>query len=129
MDGAPTPPRVFFSKQALIISTAAGAGTSSTMRDLTDSLRFWGVGRIHTFGKNTWATNWQGVSDKNKQKWQRQVAALCRRIHLQSRRVTPAPRIKALFYGSRLLHKHLRLNPVDVEYWQAHGWLDDKRPW
>ena len=32
-----------FTKQALIITTAAGGGMRSTIRDIKDSMNFWGV--------------------------------------------------------------------------------------
>ncbi len=32
-----------FSKQALIVTTAAGAGTKHTIKDIQDSLDYWGL--------------------------------------------------------------------------------------
>lgn len=40
-----------FTKQALIITTAAGGGMRSTIRDIKDSMNFWGVGRLYTYGR------------------------------------------------------------------------------
>lgn len=34
-------------RQALIITTAAGGGMKSTVRDLRDSMNYWGIGRTH----------------------------------------------------------------------------------
>lgn len=53
-----------FKKQALLISTAAGAGTKSALRDLKDSMTFWGVARTYTFGKLVYATDWDTVDTK-----------------------------------------------------------------
>lgn len=43
---------------ALVISTAAGGGMKSTNKDIMDSLNFWGVGKIFTYGKAVTAVNW-----------------------------------------------------------------------
>lgn len=41
------PNETMFSKRALVISTAAGAGTKSTIKDVLDSMLFWGVAKTY----------------------------------------------------------------------------------
>ena len=59
-------PRMF-SKQAVCVSTAAGAGTKSTNKDMSDSLFFWGVPKIYKCGKNIAAVSWDAVDEKKKE--------------------------------------------------------------
>ena len=54
-----------FSKRAVVISTAAGAGMKSTNKDMADSLSFWGVPKIYKIGFGVHAVSWKEVSDKN----------------------------------------------------------------
>ena len=41
-------------KQALIITTAAGGGMKSTVRDIRDSMNYWGIGRTHVITQAVW---------------------------------------------------------------------------
>lgn len=41
------PEEKMFSKQAVCISTAAGAGMKSTNKDMADSMFFWGIGKTY----------------------------------------------------------------------------------
>lgn len=58
------PEEKMFSKRAVVISTAAGAGMNSTNKDMADSLSFWGVPKIYKIGFGINATSWSKVSDK-----------------------------------------------------------------
>ena len=46
------PQEGMFFKQAVCLSTAAGAGTRRTNQDLADSAFFWGIAKIHRYGRN-----------------------------------------------------------------------------
>ncbi|MCH3963365.1 MAG: NAD(P)H-dependent oxidoreductase [Clostridium sp.] len=123
------PNKTMFSKIALVVSTAAGGGIKSTNKDIVDSLTFWGVGRIFTYGKAVAAVNWQGVSEKKKAGIKKDVAKLSAKILRKSNNVKPSTKVKILFYIMRFVQKKFTINPVDKEYWQNQGWLGNKRPW
>ena len=55
------PNGLMFHKQALVITTAAGAGMRSTIKDVKDSLDFWGVGRVYAYKKAVAAAEWSGI--------------------------------------------------------------------
>lgn len=57
-----------FHKQAVCISTAAGAGMKSTNKDMQDSLFFWGVPKVYKIGIAVRSVNWDTVSPKIRQK-------------------------------------------------------------
>lgn len=123
------PRREMFGKQALLISTAAGAGTKSALKDLKDSMTFWGIARIYSFGRNVHASDWDTVDGKTKLKLQRQIDGLSARIKAESGNVKPSLKTKALFYVMRFMHKKFRFNPADVRYWESQGWFGKARPW
>ncbi|MDP4151984.1 MAG: NAD(P)H-dependent oxidoreductase [Bacillota bacterium] len=123
------PMREMFHKQALLISTAAGAGTKSTLKDLKDSMTFWGVARIHIFGRNVNAADWNTVSEKKKFQFQKDIEKMSVKIKAASRNIKPSLRVKGLFYAMRFMQKKFHFNPADVRYWQEQGWLEKERPW
>ncbi|WP_367565758.1 flavodoxin family protein [Lacrimispora sp.] len=123
------PRKEMFGKQALLISTAAGAGTKSTLKDLKDSMTFWGIARIYTFGRNVYASDWDTVDDKKKLKLQREIDKLSVKIKAGSENIKPSLKIKVLFYAMRFMHKKFRFNPSDVRHWEEQGWLEKERPW
>ncbi|MEY8000419.1 flavodoxin family protein [Clostridium sp. Mt-5] len=125
------PNKTMFSKMALVISTAAGKGMKSTNKDIVDSLTFWGIGKIFTYGKAVAAVNWQGVSEKKKIEIYRDMTKLSSKIlhRYGYGNVKPSLKVKVLFYIMRFIQKRFVFNTVDKKYWQNQGWLDHKRPW
>lgn len=123
------PREEMFSKQALLISTAAGAGTKSTLKDLKDSMTFWGIASIYTFGRNVFASDFDTIAPKKLLKFEKEIDELSAKIQRESRNVKPPIKTKALFYAMRFMHKKYRFNPADVQHWESHGWLGKQRPW
>ena len=123
------PMKEMFGKQALLISTAAGAGTKSTLKDLKDSMAFWGVARVHTFGRNSNAADWDGVSEKKRLEFQKEIEKISAKIKARSGNVKPSLKVKGMFYAMRFMQKKYHFNPTDVEYWKAQGWFDKAKPW
>lgn len=123
------PRKEMFHKQALLISTAAGAGTRSAIRDLKDSMTFWGISRIHTFGRNVYGSDWDTVDEKRKLKLQKEIDRLSAGIKETGKHVTPSLKTKALFYVMRFMQQKFKFNPADVHYWESFGWFEKERPW
>jgi multimeric flavodoxin WrbA len=123
------PRQEMFSKQALIISTAAGSGTRSTINDIKDSMNFWGIARTYTFGGNTHSVDWNSVDEKRKIKFEKKINKLARTIKAKSVNVKPCFKVKFLFYILRFIHKYFRFSEDNFKYWKSFGWLNRKRPW
>lgn len=123
------PRKEMFHKQVLIISTAAGAGTRSALRDLKDSMTFWGISHIYTFGRNVYGSDWDTVAGKRKAKLQKKIDRLSDKIKGKNKLVTPSLKIKTLFYAMRFMHKQFHFNPADVNYWESLGGFEKERPW
>lgn len=122
------PEECMFRKQGVCLATAAGAGVKSTLKDMSDSLFYWGVARVDSYGLGVAATDWDGVSAKKKAAIDRKLTAMARKLTSRAGRVTPALRTKAMFGIMRMAQKN-GWNPKDVEHWKAQGWLGKKRPW
>ena len=69
-----------FTKQALIVSTAAGTGTGSAMKDVQDALVYMGVPKIVKYGLSVQAMNWEGVDRKKKAKIERDAARIAKQL-------------------------------------------------
>lgn len=123
------PEASMFRKQAVVISTAAGAGMKKAMKDITDSLRYWGVARIHTYGVAVRSMTWDGVDKTIKDRIESDLAKLVLKIKHNPEEVTPSVERKFLFYLMRLIMKKSPLNQTDRDYWEEKGWLKNKRPW
>lgn len=123
------PNPLMFQKTALIISTAAGSGMKSTNKDIKDSLTFWGVGRIFTYGKAVYAIKWEGVSEKTRNKISEDVKTISTKILKRVHKTTPSIKVRFLFYSMRFVNKHFAFNKTDQDYWISKGWLKKARPW
>lgn len=122
------PEEKMFSKQAVCISTAAGAGTKSTNRDMADSMFFWGVAKTYRYGVAVRETSWDRVSAKRKQRIERELGLLARKIKKNHGSVSPSIKTKIFFNIMRLMQKG-GWNKADADYWRTKGWTGKKRPW
>lgn len=62
------PRKCMFSKKAVVISTAAGAGTKTAIKDITNTLFYWGIPYMKSYGISVQAMNWEMVSEKKKRR-------------------------------------------------------------
>ena len=122
------PSEHMFHKQAVCISTAAGAGMKSTNKDMADSLFFWGVGKTYSYGIRVSAVSYDSVSEKTKQKIEAKTTALAKKIRKNAGHVNPGLKTKGFFHMMRLLQKR-GWNQADVDYWKEKGWDGKNRPW
>lgn len=122
------PEEKMFQKQAVCISTAAGAGMKSTNKDLADSMFFWGVGKIYQYGVAVAATSYTKVDNKKKQEIEKKTTALADKIKRNHGNVKTGIKTKFFFNVMRMLQKK-GWNEADVNYWKEKGWNENVRPW
>lgn len=125
------PEEKMFSKQAVCISTAAGAGMKSTNKDMADSMFFWGVAKTYKYGIAVMQTSWNKVSDKKKKRIDKDTSLLVRKIKKNYGKVRPSIKSRAFFNIMSLLQKNgwIGWNEADVSYWREKGWTKNCRPW
>lgn len=122
------PEEKMFSKQAVCISTAAGAGMKSTNQDMAHSMFYWGVAKTYQFGIAVRETSWERVSSQRKQKVEKKLDLLAKKITKKHGHVKPSVKTKVFFSMMRQMMKH-GWNEADVSYWRDKGWTGKKRPW
>lgn len=123
-------PREFmFQKRAVVISTAAGAGAKKAVKDITEALLYWGVPKRYSYGIAVQAMNWDGVSDKNKEKINKYTDKLARKLDTNKKPHVNI-KVKFLFTMFRMMQKGgMSSSKEEKIYWEEKGWLGDKRPW
>ncbi|MGN0517750.1 MAG: flavodoxin family protein [Acutalibacteraceae bacterium] len=122
------PEEKMFKKQAVCISTAAGSGMKSTMKDMADSTSFWGIPKTYKLGMAVAETSWDRVKDSKKEKAEKKTTALAKKINRKHGKVKTSLKSKIVFRVMRLMQKN-GWNDADVNYWKEKGWLDKARPW
>lgn len=122
------PEERMFSKQAVCISTAAGAGTKSTNKDMADSLFYWGIPKIYKYGVAVRSTSFEKIDHKIKKKIDKKTTVLANKIRESQGKVKPGIKTVALFYIMRMMQKK-GWNESDCVYWEEMGWTGKKRPW
>lgn len=118
-----------FHKQALIITTACGAGMSKTVKDIKDSMDYWCVGRVYTYKKGIFKGHWDELKPEVQESMKKRILKTADKIKKHEGNVTPRLKVKAFFYIFRSMHGKKQYNPVDVRYWKKKGWLGKVRPW
>ncbi len=117
-----------FRKQAVCISTAAGAGTGSTIKDMADSTFFWGAAKTYKLGVAVMETRWEAVKPKIKAKIDKNTTSLARKLSRKVGKVKPGIKTRAFFGIMSMMQKN-GFNPADVRYWKEKGWTKGERPW
>ncbi len=123
------PMESMFKKKALIVTTAAGTGTGSAMKDVEDCLFYLGVPRIYKYGLAVQAMSWDDVAADKKKKIGKAAEKLARKL---SQKGAPSVGMKTRFmFGvmGMMQKKGWNSSPVETQYWKEKGWLNKKRPW
>jgi multimeric flavodoxin WrbA len=91
------PEKSMFGKTALIVTSAAGAGTGKVIKSVKHNLFYWGIAKIYGFGFNSAAMNWEGVAPEKKAKLEKQVSAMALKIKKSIGKKPPEHKNKADF--------------------------------
>ncbi|WP_242856134.1 hypothetical protein [Ruminiclostridium josui] len=118
-----------FRKKAVVISTAAGAGTKQAIKGVTRSLFYWGVPFIKSYGINVQAMNWAGVKADKKIKIEKDMNKFAQKV-ARVKRPRASIKTKFIFFIMANIHKAgWDSSPVERKYWEERGWLNKERPW
>lgn len=126
----PHKPRAcMFNKKAVVITTAAGAGMKTAMKDIANTLFYWGVPYVKQYGVAVQAMRWKDVTEKKKANIKKDVEKLAIVIKAKEK-IRVGLKTKFIFYIMRMMqNKNWGSSPEEKEYWNEKGWLDKKRPW
>ena len=123
------PRKCMFNKKAVVISTAAGSGAKKAVKDVSDALFYWGIPCIIEYGICIQAMNWDGVSEKKKQKIEKDTIRIAQRLS-RKKSVKAGIKTKAMFSLMRMMQKaDFGSGEADNSYWEKSGWLGKERPW
>lgn len=123
------PMKSMFGKKAVIVSTAAGTGTKSAIKDVADCLFYMGIPKIIRYGIAVQAMSWDGVSADKKEKIELKTDAIAKQLSKDGK---PGVGIKTRFMFmmmGMMQKKGWNSSPVETKYWKDFGWLDGKKPW
>ena len=123
------PEKSMFRKKAVVISTAAGTGVGSAMKDVKTALSFWGISEIHCLGMAVQAMGWDQVSRKKKDQIRKKTEKLA---GILSRGKQPRVSLKTRFLFAmmrKMQQNGMGASPAEKDYWQALGWLGKVSPW
>lgn len=118
-----------FQKSALVVSTAAGAGTKDANASVIRSLKHWGVRRIYSCGISIFAPGWDAIPASRKRKIEKRLDcvtdAFWRSLGAKKR---PTMHTRLLFFAMKQMQKRKKGTGADATYWKQQGWLDGKKP-
>lgn len=123
------PMKELFSKRAVVISTAAGAGTGKTTKLIADNLMNWGIPEVTRYGIAVNAMNWEMVPEKIKTRIEKDTDRIAAKIQ-RKKQVHVGIKTKGLF----LFYRGMQLadwgaSKAEKQYWEEQGWLSKERPW
>lgn len=123
------PKKCMFRKRAVVISTSAGAGTKSAIKDVCDALLYLGVPSVTKYGVAVQAMNWESISEKKRNKIDRDTTKIAKKLSMDKK---PSVGLKTRFLFSMMCMMQKNgwgSSPIEKEYWEKEGWFDGKRPW
>lgn len=125
------PRNAMFTKKAVVISTAAGAGTRKAIAPVKRTLAYWGVPYRKGYGMTVSAANWEQVSREKREQIEKDMTDFANKVK-KARVGKPSPYIRFLFLLMAACKKSAKDDSYDAEevhYWKENGWLDGKKPW
>ena len=123
------PEEAMFTKTAVVVSTAAGAGMNNVTKSLSRQLFYLGVPKTYRLPFRVMAASWDGVSDKTKSKIDKRTDKIAHRVISKKGRAATGFKTKFMFSMMRKFQKNNDYAPLDKAYWEHKGWLDKNRPW
>ena len=123
------PKASMFRKKAVILSSAAGTGMKSAVKDIKTALIYWGIPEIRTYGVAVQATGWDQVSDQKKAQIENELGRMAKKLSSHGQ---PAVGLKTRFLFGMMRKMQAAgwgSSPEEKEYWQQKGWLGSARPW
>ena len=123
------PLREMFSKRAVVISSAAGAGAKKAAKLIGNNLANWGIPEIHLYAAVVNAMNWDMVPSGKKARMEKDMDKLARQLFRRGKvTVGMKTRILFWFYGG-MQKAGWGASPTEKQYWIENGWLSGGRPW
>ncbi|MBP3618525.1 MAG: NAD(P)H-dependent oxidoreductase [Lachnospiraceae bacterium] len=123
------PRACMFSKKAVVVSTAAGAGAKSATKDISTALFYWGVPYRKTLGVALQAMNWDMISAKKREKLNKVTTKLAKKLSNHTKPVVGFKTRFIFFVMSKMQSGGMGSSPMEKTYWEEKGWLDNNRPW
>lgn len=118
-----------FSKRAVVISTAAGAGAKKAAKLIADNLTNWGIPKIDSYAAVVNAVNWDMVPPKKKAKIEKDMERLAKKLS-RHRKVAAGIKTRILFWFYGGMQKaNWGASAAEKEYWSENGWLSGRKPW
>lgn len=122
------PKEWMFSKRAVIISSSAGASCKKVIEPVKTSLFYWGVPYIKSYSMAVQAKNWETVKPEKKEKIEKDLTALSKKISVAVPRT--GLKMRVIFRVMAKMHSAgWDSSPMEKEYWESFGWLGSARPW
>jgi multimeric flavodoxin WrbA len=132
---AHSPAKEMFLKKAVIVTNAVGTGMKNVIKDIGDSLDFWGVAKRYAIKQALFYTDWEQVATKRKAAFEKQCGRVAKKAAKPVRR--PRFKIRLLFFVMRIAQKMINsaikkqggASTKDYLYWKEQGFLDGVKPW
>lgn len=123
------PRKCMFHKKAVVVSTAAGVGTGSAIKDIKTALGYWGISDIIKYGVSVQAMNWNMVSEEKKCKIGRITDKIAKKLS-NGHKPKASIKTKVLFCIMRMIQINgMGSGEAEKNYWKKNGWFDKERPW
>ena len=129
------PAKEMFGKRAVIITQCIGAGVRSTIKDVRDSLSWWGISYIRSCSFRLMTDIfWDNLPESKRAQMTSAVRKMAEKMKKidYSRPARTGIITRCKFYAVRMLNKSItkgNTEAADAAYWKANGWLEEKRPW
>lgn len=115
-----------YDKTALVMSTAAGAGSGRAISTISRNLLFWGVKRIQKCKFRLFESEWQRMSQKRREKIENQISKEAAKFyHTTEKRYKLCPNLLAIIIRNVMKGaiKNYPDTQADKIYWEKKGWI------
>jgi len=121
------PEEAMFSKTAVVVSTAAGAGMKRVTKSLAKQMFYLGIPKVYMMPEKVAAKSWDGV--KRKDQISAKADRIARKIVSKNGKARPGLKLRFMFLMMRGMQKGNDWALLDKKHWEDRKWLEKGRPW
>lgn len=115
------PNEKFFEKKAFIITTGSGSAKAAAV--IKESLKYWGVNRVYSYGIRMFTNEWDAMPGKKQHKIESKLCAKAKKFYKAKKRAPYISTRLKVVLSRFVLKRYIGKDAYPYKYWEQKGWL------
>ncbi|MCY1151878.1 MAG: NAD(P)H-dependent oxidoreductase [Sphaerochaetaceae bacterium] len=123
------PEKAMFSKQLIIVATAAGPVCKQTLKEISGIFTQFGISRIYKLGFAVASPTYNSIKKEKLLKIEKQSNKVIKKVKRNIFKPKVSLKIRFNFFIYKMVQKKFPASDADGKHWQQNNWFKTGRPW